>query len=77
MNQVAIEDDWPGFKEELGRKTVEVLDRWTQAYQIGKISKREYYILVHGLYNTTSGMVPEDIMSLLSNITADLRSKDG
>lgn len=74
MSCAPLHDDWPQHVEELGRKTTEVLDRWSRLYNAGKITKREFYILVSGLYDATSGLIPKDLMDLMADIHKDLRS---
>ena len=68
-------DDWPSFNAELGRKTSEVLDKWTNAYDAGKIALKEYYLIVVSLYDSTSGLVPKDISNLLADIEKELRDE--
>lgn len=68
-------DDWPSHSAELTRKTSETLDRWSKAYEASRITKREFFILVSGLYDTTSGLIDKDISNLLADIHKDLRKK--
>lgn len=68
-------DDWPGFAAELGRKTTEQLTKWNGAYDAGKISKREFYIMVSALYDATMGLIPKDVSDLMADIHKDLRVK--
>jgi hypothetical protein len=67
--------EWPTHRAELSRKSTSVLEHWSNAYDKGKISKREFYILVTVLYDTTSGLVEKDISDLLAEIHKDLRRK--
>lgn len=69
------EKSWPSFNEELTRKTTEVLARWTDKYESGKITKREYYVLVNALWDVTSGLCDNQLSHLLAAIEKDLRKK--
>lgn len=66
-------DNWPSHAEELGRKTAAELDKWTTAYEAGRITFREFYLIVSVLYDATSGLAPRDISNLLSDIHMGLR----
>lgn len=68
-----IESNWPEFHEELGRKTMNVVEQWTQRYQAGIISKREYFILISGLYDATIGLMEIGFSDLLAQIHQELR----
>lgn len=68
-------DDWPTLSSELSRKALEVLDKWMKKYDAGKISRREFYILISGLYDTVSGIAHEDVRNILTEIEKDLRTK--
>jgi hypothetical protein len=67
-------DDWPSHTAELDRKTTDVIERYTSAYDAGTITKREYFILISALYDTTSGLIPKPTSDLLADIHRDLRS---
>jgi hypothetical protein len=67
-------DDWPGHVEELTRKTAQTLDKWSKAYDCKAISKREFYIMVSALYDTTSGLIEKPLSDMLADIHKDLRS---
>ncbi|MDE4297176.1 hypothetical protein PXK56_18485 [Phaeobacter gallaeciensis] len=67
-------DDWPSHTEELTRKTSEQLDKWSKAYDAGKITKREFFIVVTTLYDTTSGLIKKDLSDLIADIHAELRA---
>lgn len=68
-------DDWPSFAQELGRKTSEVLDKWTSAYDAGRITLKEFYLIAVSLHDSTSGIVPKDISTLLADIEKELRDE--
>lgn len=65
--------DWPEFHQELGRKTMTALDMWSKYYNAGKITKREYYLIVSVLYDTTVGLIEKGFSDLIADIHADLR----
>lgn len=67
-------DEWPSHMEELSRKAADQLDKWTAAYNAKKISKREYFLVINVLYDTTSGIVDDGLSSLLADIHADIRN---
>ncbi|WP_326894534.1 hypothetical protein U8P73_36075 (plasmid) [Rhizobium beringeri] len=68
-------DDWPSHADELGRKTSEVLAKWTGAYDAGRITIKEYYLVIVSLYDSTSGLMPREISDLLANIEKELRDE--
>lgn len=68
-----LADDWPSYAEELGRKTTEVIDKWVKARSAGRISNRELFILVSGLNDATSGLVPRDVSDLLAALHEECR----
>lgn len=67
--------EWPSFADELGRKTSEVLAKWTTAYDAGKITIKEYYLVIVSLYDSTSGLMPRELSDLLANIEKELRDE--
>lgn len=70
-----MSDNWPSFADELGRKTADVLDRWMTAYESGKISLKELYLIVNAIYDTTSGLAPREISDLLADTEKELRDE--
>ena len=66
---------WPEHHEELGRKTSEQIAKWSAAYSAGSITKREFYITIAALYDTTSGLIPRDVSELLAQIHSELRDQ--
>jgi hypothetical protein len=68
-------DDWPSLGAELGRKTSEVIDKWMAAYDAGRITLKEFYLIVVSVYDSTSGLAPRDISDLLANIEKELRNE--
>lgn len=67
-------DEWPSHTDELSRKVSAQLDKWSQAYERGAITKREYYILITALYDATAGLVHRDLMDLMADIHTELTS---
>ncbi|SCW95950.1 hypothetical protein [Ancylobacter rudongensis] len=67
-------DDWPSHAEELGRKSLEVLEKWMKAYNAGKITRRELYILVSGLYDAISGLAPNADLDVIGAVHQELRT---
>lgn len=68
-------DDWPGHHEELGRKTMEQVEKYTRAYGAETITKREFYLIVTSIYHATSGLMSRDLSDIISNIQAELRGE--
>lgn len=68
-------DQWPSFAEELTRKGSAALDKWVTAYEAGKISDRELFILADGLWDTMSGLCDGEFLRILEQIIADIREK--
>ncbi len=67
------DSDWATHTEELTRKTAGVLGRWSKLYDAGKLSKREYFIILTVIYDTTSGLIARDLMRLIERLDAELR----
>jgi hypothetical protein len=65
-------DDWPSIAEELGRKIMAVVTKYTTAYEASAITKREYFLQITALYDATSGLAPRDISDMLAAIHKDL-----
>jgi hypothetical protein len=72
---MADTDNWPSFAEELGRKSTDVIEKWMKAYDTGRISLKEFYLIAVSLYDSTSGLVPKEISELLANIEKELRDE--
>lgn len=66
-------DDWPTHSEELGRKTLAVVAKWSAVYEKSGITKREFYILISGLYDATSGIIPKADGDVIAAIHEELR----
>lgn len=66
-------DNWPTHSEELARKATEQLEKWANSYDAGKITRREFYIAVSILYDTTSGLVPKALSNQLADIHEGIR----
>jgi len=69
-------NEWPTHQQELTRKASEQLEKWTDHYSRGKITKREYIIIISVLYDTISGLVDKDLTELIADIDANLRVKN-
>ena len=67
-------DNWPSFSEEIGRKSLETVERWMAAHNAGKITRRELFILVSGIYDTISGLAPRDVLDTLAAIHTEIRA---
>lgn len=65
-------DNWPSFAEELGRKTTEILEKRIAQYESGKITKREFFLIVNDLYDATSGLNDRDIILILADLHKEL-----
>lgn len=61
-------DNWPSFAEELERKVADILEKRTRLYEEGKITFREYFLVVNDLYDATSGLATREISDLLADI---------
>lgn len=66
-------ENWPSFADEIGRKITEILDKRLRQYEEGKLSFREFYLIVNDLYDATSGLAPKEISDMLADIHAGLR----
>lgn len=66
-------DDWPTFAEELGRKSLTVVEKWMKAHEAGKITRKELFILVSGVYDTISGLAPKADANVIANVFEEIR----
>jgi len=69
-------NEWPTHSQELTRKASEQLEKWTRSHEQGKITKREYIIIISVLYDTISGLVDKDLTDLIADIDAVMRAKN-
>jgi transcriptional regulator CtsR len=68
-------ENWPEHSEELSRKSIEVIEKWSKLYDRGVITKREFYIMISAIYDATSGLITDEMSHLISEIHKDLRAK--
>ena len=68
------QEEWPGFADELGRKAIGQVEKWTAAHEAGRISTREYFIAVSTVYDATSGLAPKEISDLIADVHQDIRT---
>lgn len=61
-------DDWPTHHQELSRKTLQELQKWTDRYENREIDARTWANVLSVLYDTTSGLIDDDISSLIVNL---------
>jgi hypothetical protein len=52
------EQSWPELGAELGRKSLETVDRFLHLYNEGKLSERELWIVCDAVYDCMSGLAP-------------------
>lgn len=58
--------EYPTVAEELHRKTLLALERLTIRHEKDEIDDWEYYTAIQGIFDTVSGLVPEDVYELMS-----------
>lgn len=68
-------DKWPTFAEELGRKGLSTLKKWSDRYEAGKITARELYIVTDALFDTMSGIAPWSDTDIVAAVHQDLREQ--
>lgn len=73
MTDDAKTDDWPSHHAELTRKGFATLNKWAKAYAAGKITSRELYILVDGMWDTVSGLCAEELQRALEAVHEEIR----
>lgn len=66
-------DDWPTFSEELTRKGSEQLAKWVTAYEAGKITDRELFLIANALWDTVSGLADKDLLRNLEQVIQEIR----
>ena len=68
-----MHDDWPTHREELARKTSEKLSEIIGLRKSERLTDRDALIAVNVLYDTTSGLVPNDLSALIADVHKILR----
>lgn len=68
-------DDWPSHSEELARKSLETVARWTRLHAQGRIRDRDLYLIVDAVCDTISGLIPDDDLQSIYAIRQELLSK--
>ena len=70
-----MEDNWPTFSEELTRKGAQQLAHWVEAYEKGKITDRELFIVANALWDTMSGLCDKTLLRTLEEVINEIREK--
>lgn len=65
--------EWPSFREELGRKGLQALDKYATLHLQGKISARELYIVADVLFDAMSGLADWSATDLVAKVHEDIR----
>ncbi|WLR90906.1 hypothetical protein [Shinella zoogloeoides] len=66
-------DDWPTFSEELTRKGSEQLAKWVAAFDAGKITDRELFIVANAIWDTVSGLADKELLRNLEQVIEEIR----
>ncbi|MER9176238.1 hypothetical protein NKH72_21920 [Mesorhizobium sp. M0955] len=66
-------DDWPTLKAEIGRKGMEVLQKYATKHADGKVSERELYIVTDVLWDVMSGLAPEVDLRIVEAVNEEIR----
>ena len=67
------QQEWPTHKDELSRKTLDELAKWTQWNAAGEKSDAAFLLAVGVMWDVTSGLINDDISHTLAAIHNDLR----
>lgn len=74
MTDVELDSDWPSHREELTRLTINTVERYTKMYEGKKITKREFFLVISSLYDTTAGLINTEFRDLMAEIHKELIS---
>lgn len=66
-------DNWPTFSEELTRKGSDQLAKWVSAYEAGRITDRELFIVANAIWDTVSGLADNDLLRNLEQVIEEIR----
>jgi len=66
-------DEWPTFSEELTRKGSAQLAKWVAAYEAGKITDRELFIVANAIWDTVSGLADKELLRNLEQVIEEIR----
>lgn len=78
MSQSTPIDDaaeWLSFAEELGRKGLESLQKWTDRFETGQVTKRELYIVTHVLCDVMMGLAKREDMDIVVAVNEAIRQE--
>lgn len=67
--------DYPSFKEEIERKTLEELQRLMFDYEKAKLSRSEAAQCLRTLWNAVSGLIERETMELIARGIKDVETK--
>lgn len=73
MTDASEKDDWPTHRAELGRKGMQVLEKYMRKHIDGRISSRELYIVCDVLWDSLSGLAPEPDLRLIETVHEEIR----
>lgn len=68
-------DNWPSFSDELSRKGSAQLAKWVDAYDKGKITERELFIVANAIWDTVSGLADHTLLRNLEEVIEELRQQ--
>ena len=63
--------DWPEHSQELGRKSLDQIDKWARNFSKGKITARELYLITSAIYDATSGLMKLDDSEVIAAVNAE------
>lgn len=67
--------EWPELQQELGRKSLDQIDKWSRNFAKGKITARELYLISTALYDATSGLMKLNDSEVIAAVNAEALSE--
>lgn len=68
-----MSENWPSFSEELSRKGGAQLAKWVTAFEAGKITDRELFLIANAIWDTVSGLADSTLLRNLEQVIDEIR----
>jgi len=71
------ESFWADIQKELGRKSLEVLHQAVHDHEEGTLTDRELVLIINTLFDTISGLAPQEITDVVYSVRKELEREKG
>lgn len=70
------ERSWPELGEELARKSLEHVESRFKAFQAGRLSRREMFLIADALHDAMHGLAPADATDAVYAVRQSIKNKE-